>query len=469
MLQLRLDRIKPLPCGERMVIPMDRIDQYLSVIPNHRQKQMQELGFYAFVHYGLNTFTSKEWSRGKDSPRKFNPRRQNTDQWAAAVKAAGAKGIILTAKHHDGFCLWPTKTTSYSIQNSPYQNGKGDIVREVSESCRKYGLKFGLYLSPWDRNSALYGAPAYDDFYCRQLTELLTNYGDVFCMWFDGACAAGRDGKPKQRYDFKRYFDLIHSIQPGCALSNCGPDIRWVGNEAGIARKSEWNVVPSALCDESYIASLSQQGVNDVRKLQKVNQRERDLGSREFLADYDDFMWYPAEVNVSIRFGWFYHWWQFPTIKSVKKLLHIYNTAVGGNSLFLLNIPPDKNGLFAKADVKRLRALGQKIQGQFASRILQTDFMTDKEAESYEKQITFPSPVQVRTVALKEDTDFSQRVERFKLTFYLGQTKVAVHSATVIGFSKFVILKNPVMCDRVVLSIQACRRNPKIKTLAFYQ
>lgn len=201
----------------------------------------------------------KEWSDGKASPSLFCPTQLDTDQWVRALRNAGMRGAILTAKHHDGFCLWPSKLTNYTVALSPYRNGKGDIVGELSRSCAKYGLKFGIYLSPWDRHDERYGTPAYDEFYVGQLTELLTQYGKIFTVWLDGACGTYLDGKPKQAYDFDRYYETIRRLQPGCIISNCGPDVRWIGNESGITRRSEWNVVPRFAYDIQTIENNSQQ------------------------------------------------------------------------------------------------------------------------------------------------------------------------------------------------------------------
>ena len=247
---------------------MDRIDLYTSIVPNRRQLIIQEMKYYAFVHYGINTFTNREWGNGKESEKLFNPKKQNTDQWCEAIAAAGMKGVILTCKHHDGFCLWPTETTEHSIKNSPYKNGKGDVVREVSESCKKYGLKFGVYLSPWDRNAECYGTPEYNDFYIRQLTELLTNYGDIFMLWLDGACGAKADGQPVQKYDFERIWNTAVELQPDIVMSGCAPDVRWIGNESGKTRESEWNVVPKFEYDQQNFAANCQTD-DDMKKFQK--------------------------------------------------------------------------------------------------------------------------------------------------------------------------------------------------------
>ncbi|HIS04374.1 MAG TPA: alpha-L-fucosidase, partial [Candidatus Fimenecus stercoravium] len=223
---------------------------YTSIVPNRRQLLIQKMRYYAFVHYTVNTFTNREWGNGKEPESVFDPAAQDTDQWCEAIADAGMKGVILTCKHHDGFCLWPTKTTEHSVKNSPYNNGKGDVVREVADSCRKYGLKFGVYLSPWDRNCPLYGTPGYNDFYIEQLTELLTNYGEIFMLWLDGACGADAAGQPKQKYDFERIWKTAVELQPNIVMSGCAPDVRWIGNESGKTRESEWNVVPRFAYDQ---------------------------------------------------------------------------------------------------------------------------------------------------------------------------------------------------------------------------
>ena len=216
------------------------------VVPSERQLAWFDIGFYAFIHFGVNTFTDREWGDGTEPESIFNPEKLDCRQWAETVKAAGMKGMVLTAKHHDGFCLWPSKYTEHSVKNSPC---KRDVVGEAALACREAGLKFGVYLSPWDRNSQYYGTPEYNDYYCNQLEELLTGYGELFCIWFDGACGEGPDGR-KQEYDFPRYIRLIRKYQPNAVIFyDKGPDVRWCGNEAGSSRISEWAVVPGELCN----------------------------------------------------------------------------------------------------------------------------------------------------------------------------------------------------------------------------
>lgn len=231
---------------------MEALEKFMEeaahVVPSPRQRQWFDTEFYAFVHFGVNTFTDREWGLGNEPEAIFNPEKLDCDQWVRAMQSAGMKGMVLTAKHHDGFCLWPSKYTEHSVKNSPFQ---GDVVKQASDACRRAGLKFGVYLSPWDRNNPLYGTPEYNDYFCRQLTELMTNYGELFCVWFDNACGEGPNGK-KQVYDFPRYIELIRKYQPNAVIFNdFGPDVRWCGNEAGSPRQAEWSVVPTEMCPNS--------------------------------------------------------------------------------------------------------------------------------------------------------------------------------------------------------------------------
>ncbi|MGB4647995.1 MAG: alpha-L-fucosidase, partial [Acetivibrionales bacterium] len=338
---------------------MRNLDRRLiQVVPSRRQLEHQQLEFYSFVHFTVNTFTGKEWGDGSESPSIFNPVKFDAQQWVDAVKSAEMRGLILTCKHHDGFCLWPSKYTKHTVAYSPYKNGKGDIVKEVSDACRKAGIKFGVYLSPWDRNNPAYGSgKPYDDYFVNQLTELLTNYGEIFSVWFDGACGEGINGK-KQVYDWERYYEVVRKLQPNACISVCGPDIRWCGNEAGYTRKSEWSVVPARTRETELIADKSQKEDNESFRQREISASDQDLGSREILRDETDLIWYPAEVNTSIRPGWFYHEEEDDKVRPLEELINIYLNSVGGNATFLLNIPPTKDGLFHENDVKRLKELG---------------------------------------------------------------------------------------------------------------
>lgn len=436
----------------------ERIELYTSIVPNERQLKIQQMPFYAFIHYSVNTFTGREWGKGKESPKVFNPKCQDTDQWCKAIKSAGMKGVVLTCKHHDGFCLWQTKTTTHSIASSPYKNGKGDVVRELSDSCKKYGLKFGVYLSPWDRNSKLYGTEAYNDFYIAQLTELLTNYGEIFMLWLDGACGSQADGTPKQEYDFDRIWKTALELQPNIVMSGCAPDIRWVGNESGKARESEWNVVPKFAFDLQNIAETCQKDV-DIKKFQKrcEDVMLKDIGSREFLSRYSEFMWYPAEVDVSIRALWFYRPLQFFTLKSLKHLMKIYYDSVGSNCLLILNIPPNRKGLLCKRDVKRLKEMGQQIKKE-------NDCVIESDCEALPDKMTYLISFKKQSVdrlRLAEDTTKSQRVEKFSI--YANGKQV--FAGTVIGFSKTAIFNQSVETDSVKLVIEKCRKEPHLEKI----
>ena len=343
--------------------PNDQIEARLvSVVPSERQIRHQKMEFYAFVHFTVNTFTGKEWGDGTEDPAIFNPEKLDAGQWARACRAAGMKAIILTCKHHDGFCLWPSRYTEHSVAASPFRGGKGDVVKEVSEACRKEGLAFGVYLSPWDRNNAAYGSgKAYNDYFVHQLEELLTGYGEICSVWFDGACGEGTNGKV-QVYDWERYYRTIRELQPGACIHVCGPDVRWCGNEAGYTRKSEWSVVPERTRDTEKIKEKSQQEDSTAFRERRITARDEDLGSYDLVKNEEHLVWYPAEVNTSIRPGWFYHESEDDKVKPLSELIHVYEGSVGGNATFLLNIPPMPSGLFHENDVRRLHEFGRYLR-----------------------------------------------------------------------------------------------------------
>ena len=414
----------------------EEIERLISIVPNKRQLDYLELEFYSFIHFGMNTFTKREWGTGKEKNSTFNPKRIDTDQWCEAIKASGSKGIILTAKHHDGFCLWQTETTEHSIKNSPYKNGKGDIVKELSDSCKKYGLKFGVYLSPWDRNCPIYGKNAYNDFFKAQLTELLDGrYGDIFSIWFDGAMGESQTLDPDFKYDMEGYEKIIYSLQPNCVSALQGSDVRWVGNEAGVSRENEWSVISSG-AEETL---EYQKDTNEAKKLQSVKYNAEDVGSRELLYKYKNLMFKPAEVDVSIHFGWFYH--RFQKAKSLDHLLKIYHKSVGGNSNLLLNVCPSPNGIIEKRDVKRLKEFGAAIKESVAHPVkikevkignyLNMHTLSDDEKNAIlsEERFTnltfgdtdsimdfiFAEKKRVTRIDLREDLRYSQRVEKYDI------------------------------------------------------
>lgn len=386
------------------------IEEAANVVPSKRQLDWFDVGFYAFIHFGVNTYTDREWGNGEEPEQIFHPTALDCDQWVEAIKAAGMKGMILTAKHHDGFCLWPSKYTEHSVKNSLFH---GDVVREAAEACRRGGIKFGFYLSPWDRNSKLYGTDAYNDYFCNQLTELLTEYGDIFCVWFDNACGEGPNGV-KQQYDFPRYFELIRKYQPNAVIFNdFGPDIRWCGNEAGSARESEWAVVPTELCRYSKVQTgcgpLAEQG-----ELVLYN-TAKSLGNLDVVLYSKGLTFTPAEIDTSIRPGWFWHAEEEP--KSLEQLFQIYVNAVGGNCCLNLNIPPNKEGRFDEKDVTRLQELGDMIRACFSKEI-PCVLKQRNEKDSYlpEYEIIFEKPIsEYNTIVLEEDLTHGQRIESFQI------------------------------------------------------
>ncbi len=478
----------------------------ISITPSRRQLEFQQLEFYAFVHFSMNTFTDKEWGDGTEQPAWFHPEKLNANQWVSAVKAAGMKGLILTCKHHDGFCLWPTAYTTHSVAYSPYQNGKGDVVKEVSEACRKQGIRFGIYLSPWDRNCKSYGkGKEYDDFYIGQLTELLTNYGEIFSVWFDGACGEGVNGK-KQQYDWERYYEVIRRLQPKACISVCGPDIRWCGNEAGQTRESEWSVVPARTADTEKIKENSQQADNAEFRGRTIKASDRDLGSREIVKEETEFIWYPAEVNTSIRPGWFYHADEDDKVRSLEELLHIYMGSVGGNATFLLNIPPTPMGLFHENDVKRLQEMGDFLSKAFQKNLLaeatlsyqtvsaelkydvkkvsdtkavfgnieavrtddyETSFLVPEGTKETVIEIEFPQETTISYLVLKENIMFSQRIERFEIQIEKEGVPETIFYGSVVGYQKIIPLQG-LTTKKVWIKLTDVRVAPVLAFLGVY-
>ncbi len=353
----------------------DFVKYAASIVPSERQIKWQETEFYAFFHFGINTFTDSEWGNGNEDPELFNPEKLDCRQWAKVCQLSGMKGLILTAKHHDGFCLWPSAYTDHSVRSSKWRDGKGDVVAECAKACKEFGIKFGIYVSPWDRHEPTYGTgEAYNRFFKNQLRELLTAYGELFCVWFDGACGEGANGK-KQEYDWEGYYKLIRELQPNATINICGPDVRWCGNEAGVCRKSEWSVVPYWHSNSELIAAASQKDVSKPPK--KINPTALDLGSRKAIKNCNKLIWYPAEVDTSIRKGWFYHPDEDYSVKPLSKLMEIYYNSVGANANFLLNIPPTPEGKIAEKDLETLLAMGAQLEIDFNENLADGSIVTD--------------------------------------------------------------------------------------------
>jgi len=426
------------------------IRKLVSVRPTEEQIAWQELGFTAFLHYGINTFTDREWGDGSESPGSYNPAALDTDQWCQALKDAGVNACIITAKHHDGFCLFDTAHTGHSVMHSPRPV---DVVASLSESCAKYGLKMGVYLSPWDRNAPSYGSGVpYDDYFCAQLEELTTRYGPLYSVWFDGACGEGPNGK-RQVYDWARYHAVIRKNQPQAVIAVCGPDVRWIGNEAGHTRPSEWSVVPARLRFAEHTAGLSQQADDSAFRERPIKSGDEDLGSRDFLAGEKELCWYPAEVDVSIRPGWFYHQTEDDKIRSVENLLDIYEKSVGGNAVLLLNVPPDTSGQISRADATRLRELGERIRSIFADNLFAKAQIAIGGAdrpdlaendcrywmgsnEHAEIHVRMPNAETLTHIVLREEIRQSQRIEAFSVSADMNGCWQTVYQGTTVGFKK---------------------------------
>lgn len=429
------------------------------LVPSPQQLAWQQMELTAFLHFGINTFTGREWGDGTEDPALFNPTDLDAEQWVRTLKECGFKMVLLTAKHHDGFCLWPTKTTSHSVASSPWKNGKGDVVRELRDACTKYGMKFGVYLSPWDRNASCYGnSPEYNKFFIEQLTELLTNYGEVNEVWFDGANGEGPNGK-KQVYDWDAFYKTIQRLQPKAVMAIMGDDVRWVGNEKGIGRETEW----SATVLTPGIYSRAEEN----NKRLGVYGKAKDLGSRSMLKDATELFWYPSEVDVSIRPGWFWHEEENTKVKSLKQLSDIYFQSVGYNSVLLLNIPPDCRGLINEADVERLKEFADYRRKVFSDNKVSDGniYWTALPGESRSYIVRPGEPVNV--VQLQEDISKGQRVEKFLVEAFSEGRWQALGEGTTIGYKR--MLRFPeVMADSLRLRIDGSRLSANIMSVSAY-
>ncbi len=451
-----------------------------NIVPTPQQLRWQQLEITAFFHFGINTYTGREWGDGKEDPKLFNPTNLDAKQWVKACKDAGIKQVILTAKHHDGFCLWPSKFTEHSVKNSPWKNGKGDVVKEVSDACKELGMGFGVYLSPWDRNNAAYGTDAYIDYFVNQLTELLTQYGRVDEVWFDGANGEGPNGK-KQVYDFERWYSLIRKLQPNAVIAIMGPDVRWVGTESGHGREEEWSVVPVG---KNKPSEGSQTNVDDPPV---GDMRGQVLGSRSQLKDGDALKWYPAETDVSIRPGWFYHEAEDKKVKSPEYLKEIYFHSVGRNGVLLLNIPPDKRGLLTDYDVNALKAWKAKLDSIFSVNLLKkatpsgtvkkikplldgndaTYYSFSMKGDDNEIVINLKGEKTFNVLMLQENIRIGQRVEQFVFEYWDNGQWREVTKGTTIGYKR--LLEFPVVtASKVRLRILSARLQPALAEIGLY-
>lgn len=397
-------------------------------IPSAKQLAWAELEYYGFIHFNMNTFTNVEWGEGKENPSSFNPSALDCNQWARIAKNAGMRGLILTAKHHDGFALYPSKYTTHSVAKSPWKNGKGDVVKELSEACKKYGLKFGIYLSPWDRFHPAYGTDDYNQVYAKMQEELLTNYGPIFEFWYDGANGEGPNGK-KQVYDWPLFHSMVNKYQPNAVqFSDAGPDIRWVGNERGYGYDTMWSPI---LRDKIY------PGCPDFDNYRNGQEN----GTH----------WVSPEVDVSIRPGWYYHPDQDNKVKTPDSLLKIYAASVGRNANLLLNIPVDTRGLIHENDSASLMGFAA-IRAKSLVNLLKdnsSDPLFDGKNSTYwmaslkknDIQVDLKTPQKVNTIMLQEPIALGQRVSSFELELVDELGNKETIKAGTIGHKRMITFK----------------------------
>jgi alpha-L-fucosidase len=438
------------------------------VAPSARQLAHEDMDTYAFLHFSPNTFTDREWGQGDEDPNVFDPDHFDPDQIVMALKAGGMKGAILTCKHHDGFCLWPTKTTDHSIAAGKFEDGHGDIVRAISDACKRHGLKFGVYLSPWDRNNAKYGTPAYVDTYRSQLKELLTHYGPIFEVWHDGANGGSgyyggaketRSIDPSTYYGWPTTWAMVRQLQPkACVFSDIGPDLRWVGNEQGVAGETCW-------------ATFTPQGING--KAPAPGYCNTDISPT---GTQNGQNWIPAECDVSIRPGWFWHEAENGKVKTAKQLVDLYYDSVGRGAFFLLNVPPDRHGLIEDEDAKALKDYRQIIDQTFAHNLLNgAKFKADERGPNFSAKnllstkrdrywstaddnvtptvkLYLKSSQTFDVIRLREATQLGQRVTSVGIDAWdEGWHEVA--TATSIGRCRLIRLNEPVTTDKLRLRV----------------
>jgi alpha-L-fucosidase len=426
---------------------------FAQVLPSNRQVQWQQLETTLFAHFTVNTFTDKEWGDGTESPSIFNPEGFDAHQWTKAAKDGGFKMIILTAKHHDGFCLWQSKFTNHSVQSSPWKNGKGDIVKEVSDACREAGLKFGVYLSPWDRHEPSYGTNAYNDHYKNQLRELLTNYGEISEVWFDGAKGENAKG---MKYDFQGYWDIVRQLQPNAVMfSDIGPDVRWVGNESGFAGETCWSTITT-----------------DGMEIGNSNTKYLNSG------DVNGKSWIAPECDVSIRKGWFYHESENNFVKSPKELVELYYKSVGRNGVFLLNIPPNKKGLFDETDVNTIKEMRSILNETFEKNLAKNKaiyLLTDKKLETSIPlqvgqiwELNFKQNVQIDRVMLQENITKGQMIESLSIQYWDGSTWQNLCNATTVGHKRL-LKTNLVETSKVRMKIHKAKGVINLAEVGFFK
>jgi len=411
-------------------------------IPTSRQLAAQNMEFYLFTHFGPNTFTGAEWGHGTENEEVFAPKNLDCRQWARIAKASGAKGIIITAKHHDGFCLWPSKYSTHTVRESKWKNGKGDVLKELSQACKEYGIKFGVYLSPWDRNHPKYGTDAYNEVYINMMKEVLTNYGPVWELWWDGANGEGPNGK-RQVYDWKRFKSIVRKLSPNTVVfSDIGPDLRWVGNEKGIVGETNW----CTLDIDGFVPGL---GAPPNDTLNKGN-----TGGKQ---------WVSAECDVSIRPGWFYHSNENEKVKQPAELFQLYLKSVGRGANLLLNIPPTDDGLFSPFDSVALIGFKKLLAENFTHNLAEKIVGQGKVLN-----VTLKGLQKINCVVLQEDINKGQNIIQGKMYLMHHKTIVGEQTFTTIGHKRILTFA-AVDADSITVEIIQTKAPSKIKNMEVFK
>jgi len=442
----------------------------LPPLPSQRQLQWSNMEFYLFTHFGPNTFTDLEWGKGTEPEDMFNPTQLDCNQWCRIAKAAGAKGIIITAKHHDGFCLWPSKYSTHTVAQSKWKNGKGDVLKELRDACKKYNLKLGIYLSPWDRNHPKYGTDEYNEVFINMMKEVVSRYGPLFEFWWDGANGEGPNGK-KQVYDWHKFEETMRKIAPNTVVfSDIGPDIHWVGNENGFAGDPLWNLLDTAGFTRGAGAPST-----DTLNHGNVNGKN----------------WIPAECDVSIRPGWFYHASEDEKVKTPEDLFQLYLKSVGRGASLLLNVPPDRRGLFNEHDSASLMGFKKIRDEAFANNLIKnakveynnnnttktTSLLNDGNDESFisfdksEKdgiKISFSQKTNLNCIVLEEPIQMGQRVKSFKIIFQNNNETIKEYNGKTIG-RKRIITFPAVSCDSFTIVINDAKATPLISEVSAHK
>jgi len=436
--------------------------------PTIQQLQWHDMEFYLFTHFGPNTFTDKEWGEGTEKAELFNPTNLDCRQWCRVAKAAGAKGIIITAKHHDGFCLWPSKYSTHTVRESSWKNGKGDVLKELSAACKEYGLKFGVYISPWDRNHPDYGTPGYNDVFVSMMQELFTNYGPIWELWWDGANGEGPNGK-QQVYDWDRFKKTVKKLSPNTVIfSDVGPHIRWVGNERGIAGETNWNTLDTA----GFTAGAGAPP-NDTLSRGNINGK----------------VWIPAECDVSIRPGWFYHKEEDAKVKTPEQLFDLYLKSVGRGATLLLNVPPDRRGLIHEDDSAALVGFKNLRDNVFKTNLSEkamlsilsgkkrktaasindknsSTFLEIRDLKNASIQFHFKQPTNINTIVLKEFIKDGQSVKKFYVQVR-SKDRLESFEATTIGHKRVICFPAREAEDIFIYFLES-KRSVKISEVEVY-